>query len=157
MQTPKTISDLPRWLREQFETFQHLDTFGLPDHGDFDGFEAAALVNECQRVACGFGAPLVGDEQTVTSIRAGVETFGRLLAWAVVRANGGRMMPAAGPRRFRSDHSRSQWTGSLPVSPRPKQPIRRNGLPYKSLHRACQGIPLCQNHSSRFCNSWYGQ
>ena len=89
MQTPKTISDLPRWLREQFETFQHLDTFGLPDHGDFDGFDAAALVNECQRVACGFGAPLVGDEQTVTSIRAGVETFGRLLAWAVVRAHDG--------------------------------------------------------------------
>jgi excisionase family DNA binding protein len=82
MQTPKTISDLPRWLREQFETFQHLDTFGLPDHGDFDGFEAATLVNECQRVACGFGAPLVGDEQTVTSIRAGVETLGHLLAWA---------------------------------------------------------------------------
>jgi excisionase family DNA binding protein len=54
----------------------------LPDHSDFDGFEAAALVNECQRVACGFGTPLVGEEQTVTSVRGGIEIIGKLLAWA---------------------------------------------------------------------------
>ena len=83
MRTPKTLSDLPRWLREQFESLQHLDTFGLPDHGDFDEFEAAAHVNECQRVACGFGAPLVDEEQTVTSVREGIEIVGQLLAWAV--------------------------------------------------------------------------
>jgi hypothetical protein len=45
--------------------------------------------NGCQRIACGFAAPLVGDEQTATSIQAGVDTFGRLLAWAVVRAHDG--------------------------------------------------------------------
>ena len=53
------------------------------------GFEVAAMVNECQRVACGFGAPLVSQEQTVTRVRDGMEILGQLLAWA--GENGGAL------------------------------------------------------------------
>jgi excisionase family DNA binding protein len=82
MKLPKTRADLPRRLREQFDLLQHVDWLGLSDHAKFDGFDVAALVNECQRVTCGFGAPLVSAEQTDTSVRAGLEIIGKLLAWA---------------------------------------------------------------------------
>jgi excisionase family DNA binding protein len=78
MRTPKTLSDLPRYLREQYDTVAHLDR--LADF--YTGLEVAEIVNAAQRAALQFGAPGVADPLTTATIREGLELIGKLCAWS---------------------------------------------------------------------------
>jgi len=80
MQTPKSKAAYRRWLRQQFDILEALDSIE-PDF--YDMLDIAALVGQACRYACRFGGgDMIGTEQpTVTPLQA-LAVLGRLLAWA---------------------------------------------------------------------------
>ncbi len=80
MQSPKSKAAYRRWLRQQFDILEALDS---TDPDFYDMLDTAALMAQACRYACRFGGGhLIGDELPMATPREALAVVGRLLAWA---------------------------------------------------------------------------
>ena len=75
MRTPTTLPNLAPWLQSQADILSTLERLGEPT----EAIDAAAIVNEAERVAARFGIA-VDDERALTTAREGLAAIGRLIA-----------------------------------------------------------------------------
>jgi predicted DNA-binding transcriptional regulator AlpA len=80
MQIPKSKAAYRRWLRQQFDILEALDS---TDPDFYDMLDIAALVAQACRYACRFGGgDMIGTEQPTMTPRQALAVVGRFLAWA---------------------------------------------------------------------------